>query len=273
MIQRPIIAFDIDFTLHRGSLVVLLLQAMVERGLIPRDVSEHASVMEHKHQVHQGLRRDYAYAMIDQFVILKALEGIPESQMHEIAESLLEEHSPQTHLFPRLLLAAAKRRGYVTVAISGSPKQIVEVFAKNWGFDDCLATEFLVTPDGRLTGSFDEWIRYHTDKASALKKLAEKHNCHLEGSIAIGDSLDDLGMMNVVTYPIALNPSNELRDKCRELQIPFALEQGDGVILFKSAVSGGAFQEIDVRDGLPQDMADEIFEMSERRVCRIEGVH
>lgn len=269
MSQRPIIAFDLDFTLHRGSLVVLLLQVLGERGIIPRDVIEHASVLEHKTQVAQGLRRDYAYAMLDQFISLNALEGIPEAQMYEIAEELLVEHRERTMLFSRLLLESAKKQGYVAVAISGSPKQIVDPFAKAWGFDDWVGTEFLVNDQGQLTGKADEWILHYKDKAGVLERFVAKHNCTWKGSIAIGDSMDDASMMKSVEYPMAMNPSNELRHVCRELQIPFALEQGDGVLLMRSSAKDGYFQEVDVSTILPSAIAADIYERSEKRVCRL----
>lgn len=269
MNQRPIIAFDLDFTLHRGSLVVLLLQRLVEKGIIPRDVSEHAAVQEHKRQVKQGLRRDYAYAMIDQFVVLEALEGIPESLMREVSEELLEEHRSNTYLFSRLLLEAAKNQGYVAVAISGSPKQIVEPFAKAWGFDDCVGTEFGITETGHLTGKMEDWIHHYKNKTAVLERFVSMHNCTWESSIAIGDSMDDLGMLKRAIYPIAMNPSNELRQNCREAQIPVVFEQGDGVMLLKTSVKDGYFQEVDVSTILPPRIAAEIYERSEKRVCRL----
>jgi phosphoserine phosphatase len=189
--------------------------------------------------------------------------------MREVAEELLGEHRSNTYLFSRLLLEAAKKEGYLAVAISGSPKQIVEPFAKDWGFDDCVGTEFRVTEDGHLTGKMDEWIHHYKNKAAVLERFVEKHGCTWEGSIAIGDSMDDAGMLKRVDYPIAMNPSNDLRAVCREAGIPMALEQGDSVILLRPANKEGLFQEVDIASILPSAIAALVHERSEKRVCRL----
>lgn len=262
----PIAAFDIDLTIHREGLFTIFMYALVEANLIPRETCEHPEIIRQKWDTRRGFRRDYAMSIVERFSTLQSLKGLPQDHAIKIAEQLLQDHADHTWLFPRLLLEALQEQGYVTVAISASPAEIVKPFVRRWGFDDYLATELELDDQRCFTGNADKEIRHHRDKAGSLERLATKHGCTLADSIAIGDSMDDFPMLKKATYPFAMNPSNELRQKCREEGIPLIVEYGDSITILHSSSADEAFQEIGLSQVLPFSLAETISNNAEGRI-------
>lgn len=65
----------------------------------------------------------------------------------------------------------------------------------------------------------------HTNKDLILKKLIEEHDLALGGSVAVGDSNGDVGMLHLVEKPIAFNPTAELYDHAAKHKWTIVLER------------------------------------------------
>jgi hypothetical protein len=57
---------------------------------------------------------------------------------------------------------------------------------------------------------------YRSEKALAIKQLAERQGIDLSESYAYSDSESDLPMLEVVGHPVAVNPDRELGRVARE---------------------------------------------------------
>ena len=80
-----------------------------------------------------------------------------------------------------------------------------------------------VDANGIYTGEYDDYVT--KNKAQALSAFAVKHDVDLSGSIALGDSVQDSDMLNLVGYPIAIHPTIELYRFCAMNRIPIIHEK------------------------------------------------
>ena len=137
--------------------------------------------------------------------------------------------------YPSLLQEKLKKEGYMNLAISGSRQEEVELFAKHHGFDDWIGQTWHRSSDGaRFTG---EVTSTYKDKHLILESLVKKHNLTYEGSYGLGDTGNDVSMLETVETPIAINPNHSLLDEAKKRgwkivverkSIAYTLEPRDG---------------------------------------------
>jgi HAD superfamily hydrolase (TIGR01490 family) len=127
-------------------------------------------------------------------------------------------------LFSRLLLAKSfptairrvrehRRLGHRTVLITGALDFIVGPLAPL--FDDVIAAR-LDTDGGRYRGELADVPPTGETRASVLIDYADAHGCDLRESVAYADSTSDLPMLEVVGFPVAVNPEARLAALARK---------------------------------------------------------
>lgn len=106
-----------------------------------------------------------------------------------------------------------RRLGHRTLLITGALELVTEPLRPL--FDDIVAAEMSVTNgtyDGRLTGVPPTGeARYQT-----LVDYAALHNIDLQQAVAYADSSSDLPMLEVVGFPVAVNPETKLASIARK---------------------------------------------------------
>jgi phosphoserine phosphatase len=90
--------------------------------------------------------------------------------------------------------------------------EIALPFAKEYGFDAVASTEYHKKGDS-YTG---EVTVRAANKHIAIKHIVEEHNLTLDDSYAIGDSMGDSTMLELVDNPIAFNPEKRLFEHAQE---------------------------------------------------------
>jgi HAD superfamily hydrolase (TIGR01490 family) len=210
--SRPFAAFDIDGTVIRWQLYHAISDAMVKQGIIKREAFEpvHEARMSWKRRADDNGFKRYEAALVECFD--EAITGLPEATFQSIADEVFEEYCDQVYTYTRDLIKDLKRQDYLLLAISGSPAGVVKRFVAHYGFDDYAATEYPVK-DGKLLGTKDVSVG---KKAELLQSMVSKHQVGFEGSIGVGDSEGDIGMLDLVERPIAMNPSQQLLDHAQK---------------------------------------------------------
>lgn len=128
-------------------------------------------------------------------------------------------------MFSQLILAksfpAAIRRvrehralGHRTVLITGALDFVVKPLAPL--FDDIVAASLSVGPDGRYTGELEAVPPTGETRAQALFDYADANDIDLRESVAYADSTSDLPMLDVVGFPVAVNPETRLSALARK---------------------------------------------------------
>ena len=95
------------------------------------------------------------------------------------------------------------------VLASTSPAHLIRPLAERLGFDDVVATRYVVA-DGRYTGRLDGRFVWGTGKLAAVRHWADAHDLDLADSYAYSDSVYDLPLLSAVGYPVAVNPDPRL---------------------------------------------------------------
>jgi HAD superfamily hydrolase (TIGR01490 family) len=121
-------------------------------------------------------------------------------------------------IYPQMLALAhehqdAGRRVYIVTAAS---QELAEVLARVLALDGAIGSQFSEAKDGVYTGRPAGLFIYRSEKALAIRQLAEREGIDLSQSYAYSDSESDLPMLEVVGHPVAVNPDRELGRVARE---------------------------------------------------------
>ena len=107
-----------------------------------------------------------------------------------------------------------KDNNYKIVLVSGGVDFLLKPLSKELN-TDCIAVS-LVELLGFFTGEIEGVPLTREIKANLLKQHADKNNVDLTASYALGDSFNDVQMMECVGHPIAVNPDFCLRKIARK---------------------------------------------------------
>jgi len=199
--------FDVDGTIFRSSLLIQVVEAMIDSGDFPEEARNE---FEREHQLwldREGDYETYINAVIMTF--RKHLKGMPYQRLVDAAEKIVEKQWKHTYRYTRDLLQNLKERGYFLLAVSHSPKTVLDKFCPRLGFDKTYGIFYEIGPTEAFTGTVvDEHLIYN--KANILKRAVEKENLTLAHSVGVGDTESDIPFLELVAKPICFNPNKKL---------------------------------------------------------------
>jgi phosphoserine phosphatase len=125
-----------------------------------------------------------------------------------------------------------KRQKYFLLAISHSPRYVVDDFCNKMGFDKVYGRIFELNRSRRFTGRifYSELI---DDKAKILKRAVAKEGLTMKGSIGVGDTESDIKFLKLVDKPICFNPNRKLYQAAKRNNWPVVIERKDVVYRIK----------------------------------------
>ena len=220
--------FDVDGTIFRSSLLIILVEKLIERGVFPESMRAEYE----KEQLHwlerEGDYESYISAMVASFV--GNLKGVHYGELADAAEDAVSLHSKRVYRYTRDLISELRERGYYMLALSHSPKTILDKFCPRLGFDKTYGTIYEIGPQDLFTGKIsDEHLIYN--KANILKRAVEKENLTLAHSVGVGDTESDIPFLEMVASPICFNPNKKLYRYARRMKWKVVVERKD--VLYK----------------------------------------
>jgi len=247
--------FDIDGSVFREHLLFHLMYA-VSQAFPERERQLH-SFCQWREQLGVGSMK----ASVFNNLVLQCADhdffvGLPFEKVGEIAEREAQRLLPQINEFSHELITNLKGWSYeqhpcVLVAITGSPHEIVAPFCRRLGFDIVASVLYRTGKDGRYTRDRD--MESAVRKGLVMDRIASACGVSWEGSIGVGDTKWDIEILKRVTYPIAVNPDQELTEFVRAFpQVAYVEEipERETVRIFR-ADDEGRFHEADYEDILP----------------------
>lgn len=218
--------FDVDGTIFRSSLLISLVNHLVQTGAFPKHAER---VYERAHARwldREGDYEEYIQAVIEAFQ--KHLKGIHYSVLADVAEEVVEREYKHLYRFTRDLLADLKKKGYFLLAVSHSPKTILDKFCPRLGFDKVYGSIYEIGPQECFTGKIVDAHLIH-NKASIVKRAMEKENLALEYSIGVGDTESDISFLEMMQEPICFNPNQKLYRYAKRMGWKVVVERKDVV--------------------------------------------
>ena len=221
--REPLAVFDVDGTLFRRGLLPALTRRLVNEGVFPERVREELS-----QDYYAWVERRGSYETYDELVMelfLRELKGVSVAQLRRCATVEVEAHGRRLHMYTRDLAHRLKEAGYHIIAISGSPQEILDLFLPPLGFDRSWGTVLGQDAGGCYTGEVLE--DPFKNKQRVLEEFLEDADVSLEGSVGVGDTLSDVGFLELVQTPIAFNPNRSFFEVARQRGWPIVVERKD----------------------------------------------
>ncbi len=205
--KKPVAFFDIDGTVFRSSLLIELVEKMVDRGILPVEARE--SYLEEKRAWgdREGAYEDYIDAVVESF--RRHIKGVFYGDLADIGREVVSLHSKRVYRYTRDLIVDLKNDGYYLVAISQSPKTILDGFCKQYGFDKVYGRIYEIGSQDRFTGIVEE-EHLISNKANIVSRVFSDTEFTTEGSIGVGDTEGDIPLLEAVDEPICFNPNQPL---------------------------------------------------------------
>ena len=205
--ERKVAVFDVDGTIFRSSLLIQVVEAMIDSGDFPHEAREEFEEEHQKWLDREGDYETYINAVVMAF--RRHLKGVPYRALEDAAHKVVDVQWKRTYRYTRDLLKDLKDSGYFLLAVSHSPKTVLDKFCPRLGFDKTYGIFYDIGPTERFTGTVaDEHLIYN--KANILKRAAEKENLTLEDSVGVGDTESDIPFLEMVGKPICFNPNQKL---------------------------------------------------------------
>jgi HAD superfamily hydrolase (TIGR01490 family) len=205
--MRKVAIFDIDGTIFRSSLLIEIVNVLVERGNFEERAREEYE-REHKHWLERkGDYASYIDAVVKSFN--KNIKGVHYSDFDKAGETVINRYKNHTYRYTRDLLVDLKKKKYYLLAITHSPKGVADKFCRELGFDKVYGRLLELGPNDCFTGkTMEETVILN--KANIVKRAVEKEGLTLKDSIGVGDTEGDIPILEMVENPICFNPNLKL---------------------------------------------------------------
>jgi HAD superfamily hydrolase (TIGR01490 family) len=224
MSMKKVAIFDIDGTIFRSSLLIEITEALILEGIF----SEKAKSIYNKAYENWANRKDsyerYIGAVVSAFE--QSIKGVRYNDFAKVAKKVIASQQNHVYRYTRELVKDLKKKKYYLLAISNSPKTVVDEFCKKWGFDKAYGRVYELDRGGKFTGKilYKDLI---SDKAKILERAVGKENLTLTDSVGVGDSESDIAFLKLVKKPICFNPNSKLYQCAKSAKWKIVVERKD----------------------------------------------
>jgi HAD superfamily hydrolase (TIGR01490 family) len=224
MEKRRVAVFDVDGTIFRSSLLIQIVDKLIERDAFPKETQKVYEKQRQKWLDREGDYEEYIMAVVAAF--RSHLKGVHYAELVEAAEDLVDEQWKRTYRYTRDLIADLKGRGYFLLAVSHSPKTVLDKFCPKIGFDKAYGIVYDIGPQELFTGGIAE-EHLIMNKANILKRAIEKEDLTLAHSVGVGDTETDVPFLEMVAKPICFNPNAKLYRYAKRMKWDVVVERKD----------------------------------------------
>lgn len=226
--MKKVAIFDIDGTIFRSSLLIEITEVLVREGKFPPEAHTAYKEAYKKWHEREGSYEEYIGAVIKAFE--KNIKGVKYDDFLKLAKDVISANHGRVYRYTRDMVKELRGKGYYLLAISNSPREIVEEFGQTTEFNKVYGRVYEVGKDRVFTGK-----ALHTDlisdKAKILERAVEKEDLTLEDSIGVGDTESDIAFLEMVKTPICFNPNKRLYQHAKRAGWKVVVERKDVIYL------------------------------------------
>ena len=222
--ERKVAIFDVDGTIFRSSLLIQLVERLIVQGAFPEETRKVYEKQRQRWLDREGDYEEYIMAVVEAF--RKHLKGVHYGELADAAERVVDEQWKQTYRYTRDLLKELKAKGYFLLAVSHSPKTVLDKFCPRLGFNKAYGIVYEIGPQDRFTGNIvDEHLIFN--KSNIVKRALEKEGLTLVRSVGVGDTESDIPFLEMVAKPVCFNPNQKLYRAAKRLKWNIVVERKD----------------------------------------------
>lgn len=216
--------FDIDGTVFRSSLLVELVKALIKQGVFPQEAASTYTTSYAEWVNREGTYEAYIEDVVQTY--MTNIRGVFYGDLADVGRSVVAEQSKHVYRYTRDLIKDLKQRGYFVVAISQSPKTVLDEFCASYGFDKVYGRMYEIGPQDRFTGEIIERALIE-NKALIVERVVAQEGVTLDESVGVGDTEGDIPLLSKVESPICFNPNMKLFTYAKEQGWPVVVERKD----------------------------------------------
>lgn len=208
--SKEVVVFDIDNTLINGYTQYILLKYLFRKGLIK--VLPYLKIIFwfflYKIKIINNPKKimDYAYGFLKDKTIKEFDDIVNQFFEEELKYFVFEEGI--------ILINQHISENRELLLVSSAIKPIVQKCAQYFNIKIYISTELEIN-DGKYTGKIFGDIIYGENKAYSVKNFVEKNHLTLHCSWSYGDHITDLHVLNITSYPHAVNPDKFLLQEAK----------------------------------------------------------
>lgn len=224
--KQPVAIFDIDGTIFRKNLHFELINELSWMKVFPSEIRKKLSAIYSDWLEHEGTYDEYRRALVTLYA--KHVKGIARKDVLQAAKIAIPFQAKRTYIFAEKLMRELRKKKYHIIAVSGSPLEIVEEYNRHYlKFDAVFGSVYEVDAEGRYTGiaTFEPSL----DKGAVVKQYIFEHKLSLAESHGVGDTESDIPFLEMVQYPIAFNPNQNLKQAAEKNAWRIVVEKKDVV--------------------------------------------
>lgn len=222
--MQKVAFFDIDGTVFRSSLVVEVIEELINAEIYPKQAREEYGEEYRAWRNREGRYEAYIEALVRTF--MRHLKGVHYGDLADIGRQVVAKQSKYVYRYTRDLIQRLKADDYYVVAISQSPKTFLDEFCRQHGFDKVYGRIYELGPQDRFTGGLID-VHLIENKANIVSRVFAQDGLTQEGSVGVGDTDGDIPLLSAVEEPICFNPNRRLYDHACRMGWKVVVERKD----------------------------------------------
>jgi len=222
--MKKVAFFDIDGTVFRSSLLIELVEKLIDEDIFPAHARDEYQDELRAWRDREGTYEAYIAAVVRSF--MTHIKGVFYGDLADIGRMVVAAESKHIYRYTRDLIQELKKKKYFIVAISQSPKTILDDFCASYGFDKVYGRMYELGPQDHFTGEMTD-VHLIENKANIVKRVVEKEGVTLEGSVAVGDTEGDISLLEMVESGICFNPNKTLYEQAKRMGWKVVVERKD----------------------------------------------
>ncbi len=223
--MRPVAFFDIDGTVFRSSLLIELVEQLVKDKVFdPFAITQFEDELK-AWRSREGTYEQYIDAVVKAF--LQHIKGVHYGAFADVGRKVVEQQNKYVYRYTRDLIHSLRKENYYIVAISQSPKTVLDEFCAQYGFDKVYGRIYEIGPQDQFTGRvIDEHLIQN--KSNIVKRVFDRNpNLSKKHSIAVGDTEGDIPLLESVSEAICFNPNQSLYSYAKRMNWEVVVERKD----------------------------------------------
>ena len=174
--KRKFAVFDVDGTVFRSSLLIELVKELVRDGVFPPYAERMYAEAHSRWLDRRGEYEHYIGAVIAAFE--GHLKAVSYADMSAAARSVVRVHRHRVYRYTRDMIRDLKTKGYFLLAVSQSPKIVLDDFCGAMGFDKVYGRTYETGPENTFTGETAD-VHFIANKAHIMRRAVQQEKLTL----------------------------------------------------------------------------------------------